>query len=145
MFVPLLVLRNAFRHKLRTTLTMIGIVVAIVAFGLLRTIVDAWYAGVEASASTRLITRNAISLVFSMPLNYEQKLRQAPACRSYRKACTGSSAPRPSDQGRAASRRTTSARPPSSVTPATSSASAVAWRLRRPVVRPSPLLMSRQA
>ena len=28
---------------------MVGIVVAIVAFGLLRTIVDAWYAGVEAS------------------------------------------------------------------------------------------------
>ena len=76
MFVFLLILRNAFRHKLRTTLTMIGIVVAIVAFGLLRTIVDAWYAGVEASASTRLITRNAISLVFSLPLNYEQKLRQ---------------------------------------------------------------------
>lgn len=76
MFVPLLILRNAFRHKLRTTLTMIGIVVAIVAFGLLRTIVDAWYAGVEATSSTRLITRNAISLVFPLPLNYEQKLRQ---------------------------------------------------------------------
>jgi putative ABC transport system permease protein len=78
MFVLRLILRNAFRHKLRTTLTMIGIVVAIVAFGLLRTIVGAWYAGVEASASTRLITRNAISLVFPMPLNYEQKIRQVP-------------------------------------------------------------------
>jgi putative ABC transport system permease protein len=82
MFVPLLILRNAFRHKLRTTLTMIGIVVAIVAFGLLRTIVDAWYAGVDATSSTRLITRNAISLVFSMPLNYEQKLRQVPGVAS---------------------------------------------------------------
>ena len=77
-----LILRNAFRHKLRTTLTMVGIVVAIVAFGLLRTIVDAWYAGAEASASTRLITRNAISLVFSLPLNYEQKLRQVPGVAS---------------------------------------------------------------
>jgi len=82
MFVPLLILRNAFRHKLRTTLTMIGIVVAIVAFGLLRTIVDAWYAGVDATSSTRLITRNAISLVFSMPLSYEQKLRQIPGVAS---------------------------------------------------------------
>jgi putative ABC transport system permease protein len=35
MFVPLLVLRNAFRHKLRTTLTVVGIIVAITAFGLL--------------------------------------------------------------------------------------------------------------
>jgi len=75
-FVAFLVFRNAFRHKLRTTLTMVGIVVAIVAFGLLRTIVDAWYAGVEASSSARLITRNAISLVFPLPPNYAQKLRQ---------------------------------------------------------------------
>jgi putative ABC transport system permease protein len=82
MFVPLLILRNAFRHKLRTTLTMVGIVVAIVAFGLLRTIVDAWYAGAEATSSARLITRNAISLVFSLPLNYEQKLRQVPGVTS---------------------------------------------------------------
>jgi putative ABC transport system permease protein len=75
-FVPFLILRNAFRHKLRTTLTMVGIVVAIVAFGLLRTIVDAWYAGAEASSSARLITRNAISLVFPLPINYAQKIRQ---------------------------------------------------------------------
>ncbi|MFO1325643.1 MAG: FtsX-like permease family protein [Burkholderiales bacterium] len=78
MFVPFLVARNALRHKLRTTLTMVGIVVAIVAFGLLRTIVDAWYAGVETSSSARLVTRNAISLVFPLPLNYAQKLRQVP-------------------------------------------------------------------
>jgi putative ABC transport system permease protein len=77
-FVAFLVFRNAFRHKLRTTLTMVGIVVAIVAFGLLRTIVDAWYAGVDASSSARLITRNAISLVFPLPPNYAQKLRQVP-------------------------------------------------------------------
>ncbi len=82
MFVPFLILRNAFRHKLRTTLTMVGIVVAIVAFGLLRTIVDAWYAGAEATSSARLITRNATSLVFPLPLNYAEKLRQVPGVRS---------------------------------------------------------------
>ncbi len=82
MFVPFLVLRNAFRHKLRTTLTMVGIVVAIVAFGLLRTIVDAWYAGSEASSSARLITRSSISLVFFLPLNYAQKIRQVEGVKS---------------------------------------------------------------
>ena len=81
-FVPFLVLRNALRHKLRTTLTVIGIVVAIVSFGLLRTIVDAWYAGAEATSSARLVTRNAISLVFSLPVNYAQKLRQVPGVTS---------------------------------------------------------------
>ncbi len=76
MFVLLLVLKNAFRHKLRTSLTIVGIVVAITAFGLLRTIVDAWYAGANASSSARLITRSSVSLVFSLPLTYAQKIRQ---------------------------------------------------------------------
>jgi putative ABC transport system permease protein len=78
MFIPLLVVKNAFRHKLRTALTVVGIIVAITAFGLLRTIVEAWYAGVEGSSSARLVTRNAISLTFALPLNYAQKLRQVP-------------------------------------------------------------------
>jgi putative ABC transport system permease protein len=75
MFLLRLLLKNAFRHRLRTLLTMVGLVVAICAFGLLRTIVDAWYAGVEASSSTRLITRSNISLTFALPLNYAQRLR----------------------------------------------------------------------
>src|SRR5215467_15265507 len=78
MFVPLLIVRNAFRHKLRTALTVVGIVVAITAFGLLRTIVDAWYANANASSSARLVTRNAVSLVFPLPLTYAQKMRQVP-------------------------------------------------------------------
>ena len=82
MFVPLLVLRNAFRHKLRTTLTVVGIIVAITAFGLLRTIVDAWYAGANASSSARLVTRSSVSLVFSLPLTYAQKIRQVPGVTS---------------------------------------------------------------
>ena len=82
MFVPLLVLRNAFRHKLRTTLTIVGIIVAITAFGLLRTIVDAWYAGANASSSARLVTRSSVSLVFALPLNYAQKIRQVPGVTS---------------------------------------------------------------
>src|SRR5512144_2219103 len=76
MFVPLLVVRNALRHKLRTALTVVGIVVAIGAFGLLRTVVDAWYAGANASSSARLITRSSISLVFPLPLTYAPKIRQ---------------------------------------------------------------------
>jgi putative ABC transport system permease protein len=82
MFVPLLVLRNAFRHKLRTMLTVVGIIVAITAFGLLRTIVDAWYAGANASSAARLVTRSSVSLVFLLPLNYAQKIRQVPGVES---------------------------------------------------------------
>lgn len=75
MFIFKLLLKNAFRHKLRTMLTMLGLVVAICAFGLLRTIIDAWYAGVEGTSSTRLVTRNAISLTFPLPLNYAERLK----------------------------------------------------------------------
>ncbi|MBC3861897.1 FtsX-like permease family protein [Undibacterium jejuense] len=75
MFIFRLLLKNAFRHRLRTILTMVGLVVAICAFGLLRTIVDAWYAGVEGTSSVRLVTRNATSLTFPLPLNYAERLK----------------------------------------------------------------------
>jgi len=61
MFVPLLVAKNALRHKLRTGLTIVGIVIAVCAFGLLRTVVDAWYHGANASSSARLVTRSSLA------------------------------------------------------------------------------------
>jgi putative ABC transport system permease protein len=77
-----LVLRNAFRHKLRTLLTVVGLTVAILAFGLLSTVVEAWYAGAEGASSARLVVRNSISLVFPLPLTYRQKIRQIEGVRA---------------------------------------------------------------
>jgi putative ABC transport system permease protein len=82
MFILKILLRNAFRHKLRTTLTIIGIAVAITAFGLLRSLVELWYLGAERSSATRLITRNAISLVFPMPISYGDRIRQVPGIKA---------------------------------------------------------------
>ena len=76
MFIIKLLLRNCFRHKLRSLLTISGIAIAILSFGLLSTVVSAWYAGVNASSATRLISRNAISLVFSLPISYKERIRQ---------------------------------------------------------------------
>ena len=70
-----LIVRNAMRHKLRSLLTIVGLVVATLAFGLLQTVVKAWYAGADAASNTTLVTRNATSLVFPMPLSYENKIR----------------------------------------------------------------------
>ena len=53
-----LVWRNTLRHPLRAALTVVGLAVAVLAFCLLRTVVDAWYAGVAASSPLRLVTRN---------------------------------------------------------------------------------------
>jgi putative ABC transport system permease protein len=73
-----LIARNVFRAKLRSTLTIVGLVIAILAFGLLQTVVRAWYAGSEAASATRLITRNAISLTFAMPVYYRERIRAIP-------------------------------------------------------------------
>lgn len=68
-------LRNPWRHKLRSSLTVAGIVVAILSFGLLSTVVTAWYAGADAASDKRLIVRNSISMTFSMPLAYAERIR----------------------------------------------------------------------
>jgi putative ABC transport system permease protein len=73
-----LLLRNTLRHKLRSLLTILGVGVAVMAFTLLRTVVTAWYAGVEASAANRLITRHAVSFVFPLPLSYRDRIAQVP-------------------------------------------------------------------
>jgi putative ABC transport system permease protein len=75
-FLPRLIWRNLLRQKLRSGLTALGLVIAVIAFALLRTVVDAWYTGVNSSSSSRLITRHAISLAFSLPIHYRHKLRQ---------------------------------------------------------------------
>jgi putative ABC transport system permease protein len=73
-----LLIRNTLRHKLRSLLTLVGVAVAVMAFALLRTVVTAWYAGVEASAANRLITRHAVSFVFPLPLAYRDRIAQVP-------------------------------------------------------------------
>ncbi|PKN68586.1 MAG: ABC transporter ATP-binding protein [Chloroflexi bacterium HGW-Chloroflexi-5] len=75
MLIIKLLFRNAFRHKLRSFLTILGITIAILAFGLLRTVLTVWYSGIDASSASRLVTRNAISLAHPMPLSYKEKIR----------------------------------------------------------------------
>jgi len=73
-----LLFRNTLRHKLRSLLTVVGVGVAVMAFALLQTVVTAWYAGVEASAANRMITRHAVSFVFPLPLAYRDRIAQVP-------------------------------------------------------------------
>jgi putative ABC transport system permease protein len=82
MFIIKLIIRNAFRHRLRTVLTIVGVAIAILAFGMLRTLVGLWYHGVEGSSATRLVTRNAISLIFPLPISYKDRIRQIPGVKS---------------------------------------------------------------
>ncbi len=73
-----LIFKNSLRHKLRTFLTVLGISIAVMAFGLLRTVVTAWYAGVESSAINRLIVRQAVSFIFPLPYAYRDRIEKIP-------------------------------------------------------------------
>jgi putative ABC transport system permease protein len=78
MFMVKFIMRNLFRHKLRSILTVVGVAVAVLAFGLLRTLVGLWYSGAEHASATRLVTRNAISLIFPLPVSYLERIRAVP-------------------------------------------------------------------
>ncbi len=73
-----LVIRNTFRQRLRTVLTVFGMAVAILAFCLLDTVLEAWYIGVNSASPNRLVSRNAVSLIFPLPLSYRSKIQQIP-------------------------------------------------------------------
>jgi len=73
-----LITRNVFRHKLRSVLTIFGLAVAVMAFGLLRTVVTAWNYGVDASSSSRMISRHAVSFIFPLPYAYRDQIAQIP-------------------------------------------------------------------
>src|SRR4051812_9189341 len=69
-----LVVRNVLRQRLRTSLTLVGLVVAILAFGLLQTVVKTWYAGVDGAVPSRLLIRNAISFALPLPQAYHKRI-----------------------------------------------------------------------
>ena len=69
-----LIVRNALRHRLRTLLTTLAITISVLAFSILRTMVSAWYSGVDLSSPSRLVTRSAVSLGFSLPVSYQKQI-----------------------------------------------------------------------
>ena len=73
-----LVLVNLGRNKVRTTLTMLSVVVALFLFCALRGVLDTLQASIKVGSETRLVTRNAISLIFPLPLTYRARLMAVP-------------------------------------------------------------------
>ncbi|MFQ5453069.1 MAG: ABC transporter permease, partial [Candidatus Zixiibacteriota bacterium] len=69
-----LISKNTTRHMLRTFLTVLGLAIAVMAFAIIRTSIDAWYAGAKASSPNRLVTHNRISIIFPLPLAYKEKI-----------------------------------------------------------------------
>ncbi len=71
-----LIIKNVFRHRLRTILTILALAMTMTAFCVLRTLVDAWYLGVESASPNRLVTRNKVSLIYMLPAAYGKRILQ---------------------------------------------------------------------
>ncbi|HEX8253858.1 MAG TPA: ABC transporter permease [Thermoanaerobaculia bacterium] len=69
-----LVLSNFKRHKLRTLLTVLSIVVAFILFAYLAAIRKAFDMGVSVAGANRLIVRHKISLIQPLPQSYEPQI-----------------------------------------------------------------------
>ena len=77
-----LVLVNLGRNKLRTILALASVTVALFLFISLRGVLDTLSSSIEVGSRQRLVTRNAISLVFPMPQSYGTRIAAVPGVKS---------------------------------------------------------------
>lgn len=77
-----LILKNCWRNRRRTTLTIVSIGVSMCLLGVLMALYHAFYFGEPApEEALRLVTRNKVSLTFPLPQFYREKIRQIPGVR----------------------------------------------------------------
>ncbi|MDP1859953.1 MAG: FtsX-like permease family protein [Gemmatimonadaceae bacterium] len=76
-FFPL-VIANLMRHKLRTTLTIMSVALALFLFASLRTVVTQLEISSRLGAANRMIVQNATAFVFPLPQSYAGRLAAVP-------------------------------------------------------------------
>jgi putative ABC transport system permease protein len=77
-----LILRNSWRNRRRTVLTVLSIGASMCLLGLLLAIYHAFFLNQPTpEQAVRLVTRNRVSLVFPMPESYADKIRRVPGVR----------------------------------------------------------------
>jgi putative ABC transport system permease protein len=80
-FIPL-ILKNSWRNRRRTLLTVLSIGVSLCLLGVVMAMYKAfYYTKANDSQALRLVTRNRVSLTLPMPLFYGQKIEQVPGAR----------------------------------------------------------------
>ena len=73
-----LIWSNLGRKKLRTSLTVLSIIVAFVLFGLLCSIKQALTGGVSIEGANRLIVRHKVSIIQLLPVSYKERMERIP-------------------------------------------------------------------
>ena len=69
---------NLKRKKLRTSLTLLSIVVAFILFGFLSAIQQALVGGVQLAGADRLSVREKVSIMKLLPISYEARIERIP-------------------------------------------------------------------
>jgi putative ABC transport system permease protein len=77
-----LVWANLFRKKLRLTLTIGSFAVALMLFGFLAVVREAFAGGVEIAGADRLVVINRTSIIQPLPLAYRDKILRIPGVKS---------------------------------------------------------------
>jgi putative ABC transport system permease protein len=73
-----LIWSNLKRKKLRTGLTLLSILVAFVLFGLLSSIKQALSGGITLEGANRLVVRQKVSIINSLPESYKARMERIP-------------------------------------------------------------------
>jgi putative ABC transport system permease protein len=76
-FLPLIV-KNLFRKKIRTTLTILSITVAMFLFGLLAVIDTAFTAGLDVAGADRVVVIGRNGVIQPLPLKYREQIATMP-------------------------------------------------------------------
>ena len=69
---------NLRRKKLRTSLTLLSIIVAFILFGFLAAIQQALVGGVALAGADRLVVREKVSIINLLPVSYEARMDRIP-------------------------------------------------------------------
>jgi putative ABC transport system permease protein len=73
-----LILSNFKRHKLRTVLTLLSIMVAFILFAYLAAMRGAFQMGVSVAGANRLVVRHRVTLIQPLPQSYEARIERIP-------------------------------------------------------------------
>jgi putative ABC transport system permease protein len=73
-----LVWGNLIRKKLRTSLTLLSILVAFILYGMLCAIKQALVGGVELAGADRLVVRHKVSIIQLLPESYKARMERIP-------------------------------------------------------------------
>jgi putative ABC transport system permease protein len=74
--------KNAWRKKVRTTLTILSVLVAFLLYSLLSAIGYAFRSGADLADAERLVVIDKISLINPLPVSYENKIAATPGVAS---------------------------------------------------------------